>query len=120
VPERLEERVVQLSRDIGFFWLMTNIGIKYLLRDETVALYGFLSAIYYTLQEVKRLVAGEPQRYNHGSIQTLATTPQTQVALVRSLCAEMIAVMEQAAALGAYVPVDPMSVTEIWLSMANV
>jgi predicted nucleotidyltransferase len=119
VAENLEERIAQASRDIGFFWLMTNIGIKYMLRGNTVALYGFLGATYYTLQEVKRLVAGEPQRYNHGSIKTLAITSQEQVVLIRQLCNEMLEVMEQAAALGAYVPDDPMSVTEVWLSMAK-
>ena len=120
VAESLEERLTQASRDIGFFWLMTAIGIKYLLRGDTVALYGFLSSTYYALQEVKRLAAGKPQRYAHGSIKTLATTPQAQVVLIRQLCAEMLEVMSRVAALGSYVPEDPMSVIEVWLSMVNI
>jgi len=119
IAESLEDRATQASRDIGFFWLMTAIGIKYMLRGDTVALYGFLGSTYYALQEVKRLAAGEPQRYAHGSIKTLATTPQAQVALIRQLCAEMLEVMPHIAALGGYVPEDPMSVIEVWLSMAK-
>ena len=119
VPESLEERITQVSREIGTFWFMTNIAIKYMLRGDTVALYGFLGGTHYMLQEAKRLVADEPQRFRHGSIKTLATTPQTQVALIRSMCSEMLEVMSQATTLGAYVPDDPMSVTEVWLSMAN-
>ena len=119
VAESLEERVAQVSREIGTFWFMTNIAIKYMLRGDTVALYGFLGGTYYMLQEAKRLVAGEPQRYKHGSIKTLATTPQTQVVLIRNMCHEMLEVMEQAAALGAYVPDDPMSVVEVWMSMVQ-
>ena len=117
--ESLEDRITQVARDIGFFWLMTAIGIKYMLRGDTVALYGFLGATHYTLQEVKRLVAGEPQRFNHGSIKTLATTPHTQVALIRQMCNEMLEIMPLAATLGAYIPDDPMSVIEVWLSMVQ-
>jgi len=120
VAESLEERITQASNQIGFFWLMTNIGIKYMLRSDTVALYGFLGATYYALQEVKRLVAGEPQRFNHGSIKTLAITQQAQAELIRQLCNEMLEVMPYATALGAYVPDDPLSVVEVWLSMVKV
>lgn len=119
MAESLEERVTQASRDIGFFWLMTAVGIKYMLRGDTVALYGFLGATHYTLQEMKRLVAGEPQRFRHGSIKTLATTQQAQVVLIREFCHEMLALMPSLAALGAYVPDDPISVIEVWLSMAE-
>ncbi len=115
--ESLEERVAQTSREIGTYWFMTSIAIKYMLRGDTVALYGFLGGTHCMLQEAKRLVAGEPQRYNHGSIKTLATTPHTQVALIRNMCSEMLVAMEQAEALGVYVPEDPMSVVEVWLSM---
>ncbi len=120
VAESLEERITQASRDIGFFWLMTAIGIKYMLRGDTVALYGFLGSTYYALQEVKRLAAGTPQRYQHGSIKTLATTPQAQVMLIRQLCDKMLEVMPHIADLGGYVPEDPMSVIEVWLSMVNI
>jgi len=119
VAESLGERIEQASRDIGFFWLMTAISIKYMLRGDTVALYGFLSATHYTLQEMKRLVAGEPQHFRHGSIKTFATAQQAQVALIRELCHEMLAVMPRLSDLGAYVPDDPMSVIEVWLSMAK-
>ncbi len=119
IVESLEERVTQASHDIGFFWLMTAIGIKYMLRGDTVALYGFLSATHYTLQEMKRLAAGEPQRFRQGSIKTLAITQQAQVALIRELCHEMLEVMPRLVDLGAYVPEDPMSVIEVWLSMAE-
>jgi hypothetical protein len=33
------------------------------------------------------------------------------------MCYEMLEVMKQAEAMGAYVPEDPMAVTEVWLSM---
>jgi len=120
VAESLEESIAQVSREIGTFWLMTNIAIKYMLRGNTFALYGFLNTTDLALQEAKRLVAGKPQRYKYDDrAEKIATTSQGHVALVRSMCHEMLGVMEQAAALGAYVPDDPMSVVEVWLSMGK-
>ncbi|GAC1697825.1 MAG: hypothetical protein NVS9B9_20340 [Ktedonobacteraceae bacterium] len=49
----------------------------------------------------------------------LATTQQAQVALIRQLCNEMLKVMPHVAARGAYIPDDPMSVIEVWLSMVQ-
>lgn len=118
VAESLEERIQQATRDIGFFWLMTAIGIKYMLRGDSVALYGFLGATYYTLQELKRIAAGEPQRYNHGSIKQFAITRQEQVALIRQLCHDMLVLTPQLVKMGASAPENPMEIIEIWLSMA--
>ncbi len=120
VAESLEERIAQVSREIGTFWLMTNIAIKYMLRGNTFALYGFLNTTDLALQEAKRLVAGKPQRYKYDDrAEKIATTSQGHIALIRNMCHEMLEVMEQATALGAYVPDDPMSVVEVWLSMGK-
>ncbi len=120
VAESLAERIVQVSREIGTFWLMTNIAIKYLLRGNTFAFYGFLNTTDFSLQESKRLLAGKPQRYKYEErAESIATTLQGHVALVRALCSEMLEVMKQAEALGAQVPEDPMSVAEVRLSMVQ-
>jgi hypothetical protein len=118
VAESLDERIRVATRDIGFFWLMLAVGIKYMLRGETVALYGFLGSTHYTLQELTRIAAGEPQRFNHGSIETLAVTRQEQIALIRQQCNTMLSLTPELVAMGASAPEDPMSVIEVWLSMA--
>ncbi len=118
VVESLAERIAQVSREIGTFWFMTNIAIKYLLRGNTFAFYGFLNTTQFSLQEAKRLIAGKPQRFKYEEpIESIATTLQGHTALVRAMCSEMLEVMKQAEAMGAYVPENPMSVTEVWLSM---
>jgi hypothetical protein len=120
VAESLAERVAQAGREIGTFWFMTNVAIKYLLRGNTFAFYGFLNATEFSLQESKRLIAGKPQRYKYEEpTESIATAPQGHIALVRAMCSEMLEVMKQAEAMGAPVPEDPMSVTEVWLSMAQ-
>jgi hypothetical protein len=118
VVESLEERRAFASRDVGFFWLMTTVTMKYLLRRDTVAFYGFISTLYWAIQDVKRRIVGagwqrERSRY------PLARTLQEEVALVREFCAEMLALMPEVVRLGGSVPDDPMSIIEVWLSMVE-
>jgi len=69
---------------------MTALGINYMLRDDSVALYGFLSATHYTLEELNRIAAGKLQRYNHSSMKKFAVTRFEQVALsVNSIMASL-------------------------------
>lgn len=115
-PESLEERVELASRDVGFFWLMAAVGIKYLLRGDVVAWYSFMTAISQALQDVRRRIAGEEPHYHH-VVFPLVTTRAQQVAQIRKLCSEMLGEMPKLAALGGHVPDDPMAVIELWLSI---
>ena len=118
IVESLEERVALASRDVGFFWLMMTVALKYLLRRDTVAFYGFISTLYWAIQEVQKRIAGESWQYKRVDY-PLASTMQEQVALVRQLCNEMLALMPEVVQLGGSVPDDPMSVIDVWLSMAE-
>lgn len=116
--ESLEERRAFASRDVGFFWLMTTVTLKYLLRHDTVAFYGFTGALYWAIQEVKKRIAGEGWQYQRANY-PLAGTLQEQIALVRQFCNEMLALMPEVVKIGGDVSEDPMSVIEVWLSMAE-
>jgi len=116
--ESMEERRAFASRDVGFFWLMMTVTLKYMLRRDTVAFYGFISALYWAIQDVKKRLVGESWRYKRTDY-PLAGTLQEQVALVRQLCNEMLALMAEVVRLGGSVPDDPMSIIEVWLSMAE-
>ena len=116
--ESLEERIKLASRDIGLFWLMMGVACKYMLRNDEAALYGFLSGISYTLHEVRRYVTVQLPDHRSDHL-PFATTLAEQVALIRKLCHEMLTLMSLAVAMGASVPEDPMSVIEVWLSMAS-
>ncbi|HZR41226.1 MAG TPA: hypothetical protein VFB12_13980 [Ktedonobacteraceae bacterium] len=115
-PESLEERIQLASRDVGFFWLMMAIGIKYMLRGEFLSLYSFLSAANDALQNVQRLVAGRSWHVNR-PLTTLALTQQEQMTFIRQLCNAMLEVMPRLEALGGTIPEDPMAVIELWLSL---
>lgn len=116
--ESLEERRASASRDVGFFWLMMTVTLKYLLRRESVAFYGFINTLNWAIQEVKKGIAGESWHYERIDY-PLVSTMQEQVTVVRQLCDEMLASMPEVVRLGGSVPDDPMSVIEVWLSMAE-
>lgn len=116
--ESLEERRASASRDVGFFWLMTTVTLKYLLRRDTIAFYGFISALYWTIQEVKKHLAGADWHYQRANYPPAAMMAE-QVALIRQLCNEMLVLMPEVVNLGGTIPEDPMSLIEIWLSMAE-
>ena len=116
--ESLEERRVFASRDVGFFWLMTTVTLKYVLRHDTVAFYGFINALYWAIQDVQKRIVGESWHYKRIDY-PLVRTVQEQVTLVRQLCHEMLALMPEVVQLGGTVPDDPMSLIEVWLSMAE-
>ena len=116
--ESLEERRAFASRYVGFFWLMTTVTLKYLLRRDTIAFYGFISALYWAIQDVKKRIIGESWQYRRVDY-PLVGTMQEQVALVRQFCQEMLALMPEVARLGGSIPEDPMSVIEVWLSMVE-
>jgi hypothetical protein len=118
VVESLEERRALASRDVGFFWLMMTVALKYLLRRDTVAFYGFISALYWAIQDVKKRVVGEGWQYKRVSYPPAATL-RDEIALVRQFCDEMLALMSEVVSLGGSVPEDPISIIEVWLSMAE-
>ena len=97
---------------------MTTVTAKYLLRRDTVAFYNLLDTLYWTIQEVKKHIAGESCQYQRTKY-PLAKTLQEEVTLVRHFCEEMLALMPEVVKLGGHVPEDPMSIIELWLSMAE-
>ncbi len=118
VVESLEERRALASRDVGLFWLMMTVALKYLLRRDVIAFYGFISALYWAIQDVKKRVVGEGWQYKRVSYPSAATL-RDEIALVRQFCGEMLALMPEVVSLGGSVPEDPMSIIEVWLSMVE-
>ena len=114
----LEERQRSASRTVGYFWLMTTVTLKYLLRHDTVAFYGFISTLYWAIQDVKKALAGADWQYKRVDY-PLVGTVQQQIVLIRQFCEEMLTLMPQVVQMGGTVPDDPMSVIEVWLSMVE-
>jgi hypothetical protein len=75
--------------------------------------------LYGIVWDVRRLVAGEPDRWLKGSLVELATTRETQIASVHQICQEMLDVMRDVEEMGGSVPVSPMSTIEVLIHFAG-
>lgn len=117
--ESLPQRIKFATEQVAFFWLMVTVTIKYLIRKDEVYFHRFLDMLHGILWEVRRLVAGEPDRWLKGSLVHMAKTRETQIASVRQVCHEMLEVMPDAEKLGGSVPVSPMSTIEILILLAE-
>lgn len=118
-PLSLEERAEKASVAAGFFWLMTPIAIKYLLREKQVTFQDFLGGLHAALEDMKGQIAGESVPYHGGAYAQLYLMQAERVAAIRRLCDEVLELMPAIAQMGGYVPADPMSVVNTWLAMAD-
>lgn len=118
-PLSVEERAEKASIAAGFFWLMTPIAIKYMLRDKDVTFQDFLEALHAALEDMKGQIAGEPVPYHGGAYAPLYLTQTERVTAIRRLCDEVLELMPTIARMGGSVPVDPMSVVNTWLAMVD-
>ena len=89
-----------------------------MLRRDTIAFYGFISTLYWAIEDVKKALAGADWQYKRVDY-PLVGTVQQQIVLIRQFCEEMLALMPQVVQMGGTVPDDPMSVIEVWLSMVE-
>jgi hypothetical protein len=117
--ESLSQRIELATEQVAFFWMMVTVTIKYLIRRDEVYFHRFLDMLYGILWDVRRLVAGEPDRWLKGSLVKMATTRETQVAAVRQVCQEMVDVMRNVEKIGGSVPMSPMSTIEILIELAE-
>ena len=117
--EGLSQRIELATEQVAFFWMMVTVTIKYLIRRDEVYFHRFLDMLYGILWDVRRLVAGEPDRWLKGSLVKLVTTRETQIASVRQVCQEMLDVMIDVEKMGGTVPVSPMSTIDILIHFAE-
>jgi len=116
-PETVEQRREKAAQLVALFWVMVLATAKYRLRGWDVSVHEMLNALRGQLDEVRRLIAGEPPGFRrHSPSIPLATTPAAQAAAIRALCDEMAALMPVVQQLGGEVPKAPWEIVARWLA----
>jgi predicted nucleotidyltransferase len=118
-PESLEQRIQEASDTIAFFWMMTAITAKYLVRRDDVFVVHWLEELHRMAQEVEQLLTGEARHYRRGSRSLLQPTRKGQVKMLRQLCSEILGLMPKVSELGGYIPSSPMLVIETLLNLVT-
>ena len=116
-PETTEQRREKAAQIVALFWIMVLATAKYRLRGWEVNVHMMLNALRGQVDEVRRLIAGEPPRFRrYAPSIPLATTPAAQAGAIRALCDEMLALLPDVKHLGGEVPEAPGEIVARWLA----
>lgn len=118
-PLTREQRIEQASLHTGFFWMIAASNVQNLLQGNTVQFHTLLRWLENSIREVQAALQGEQSRFTKASRIQLCCTQEEQVAVLRSLCDEMEALMPGVVDLGGYVPASPRSVIEMRLLLLS-
>jgi len=118
-PASLEQRAKIASDTTAFFWMMTAITAKYIVRHDDVFVTCWLEELHKITLEVERLIAGEAWQYQRGSRSSLHATREGQVKALYQLCDRMSGLMPEVAKMGGHVLPSPMPTIDTLLNLKN-
>jgi hypothetical protein len=88
-PEPLEQSKKYIVEQWAFFWMMTAITIKYILRGDSVFVTTWLEELHHIIYELERRVQRLPFQYKRGSFSQFQPTREKQIESLRQLIARM-------------------------------
>jgi predicted nucleotidyltransferase len=95
LPQREREELEQSKKDVAeqcaFFWMMTAITIKYIIRGDLVFVQIWLEELHKLIREIERRMEGISwlQAYVRGSVSQFQPTREKQIASLRELVLKM-------------------------------
>ncbi len=118
-PEDMEENRKSVAENWAFFWMMTAIAIKYIIRGDGVFVAQWIENLHSLIREIERKINGEPWSYTRGSLSQLQTTRQKQIESLKQLCRKMQELRPKVAQFTGSEPLIPRAEIEILFSLAN-
>jgi predicted nucleotidyltransferase len=118
-PEELEQSRKYVAEQWAFFWMMTAITVKYIIRNDDVFVTRWLEVLHGLAEEIERQLRGEPAEYIRGSLSQLQPTREKQIESVRSLCRTMQALTPQIEQFSGMTLASPWKEIETLLALAN-
>jgi predicted nucleotidyltransferase len=90
-PEELEESKKTVAEIWAFFWMMTAVTTKYIIRSDLVFVQNWLERLHALIREIERRIERVPWEYIYirGSVSQLQPTRQKQIESIRQLCERM-------------------------------
>lgn len=103
----------------AFFWMMTAITIKYIIRQDDVFVTRWLEILHGLIEEIERQLHREPQQYLRGSLSKLQPTRKEQIESIRSLCSKMKSMTPQIEHFSGEILTLPSEEIETLLALAD-
>jgi len=91
VPEELLASKKVVAEQWAFFWMMTAVTIKYIVREDLVFVQNWLEHLHGMVREMERRIQRIPWQdaYVRGSVSKLQPTRDKQIESLRQLCERM-------------------------------
>ena len=89
--EDVEKNKKAVAEQYAFFWMMTAISIKYIIRQDLVFVQNWLEELHKLIREIERRMEGISwlQAYVRGSLSQLQPTRDKQIEALRELISKM-------------------------------
>jgi hypothetical protein len=90
-PEDKEQSRKFVAEQWAFFWMMTAITIKYIIRRDLVFVQNWLEQLHALIREIERRIEGVSweDAYTRGSISQFQPTREKQIESLRQLINRM-------------------------------
>ena len=84
-PEEMEQSRKYVAEQWAFFWMMTAITIKYIIRNDGIFAAKWTEHLHQLVREIERRLEKRPQAYARGSLSKLQLTRENQIEALREL-----------------------------------
>lgn len=118
-PGDLEQSKKSVAEMWAFFWMMTAVTVKYIIRRDGVFVCEWLEHLHGLIHEIERQLHGEPRKYTRGSLSQMQPTREGQIQSIRKLCKRMQSLSGAVEQFTGAVPAMPLEEIETLLSLAN-
>lgn len=119
IMESLEQSKEFIVERWAFFWMMTAVTIKYIIRGDGVFVTQWIEYLNGIIQDIERHMNRVPWSYTRGSISQLQSTPEKQMESIRQLCNKMQGLHPMAVKFTGSELSMPLKEIETLLSLAN-
>jgi predicted nucleotidyltransferase len=118
-PEGSEPSKKFVAEQWAFFWMMTAITIKYIIRRGNVFVIHWLEELHKLIHEIERQIARMPWQHIRGSLSQFQPTRSGQLESIRQLCRLMQELTPQVTQFIGFPPASPLEEIETLLSFAE-
>lgn len=118
-PEEPEESKKYVAEQWAFFWMMTAITIKYIIRGDAVFVTTWLEELHHIMYELERRIRRLPFQYKRGSFSQFQPTREKQIESLRQLIARMKELKPKVTKFAETELVVPLAEIEFLLALAD-
>ena len=120
-PEEIEKSRKFVAKQWAFFWMMTAITIKYIIRRDLVFVQNWLEQLHALIREIERRIerVSWEDTYTRGSISQFQSTREKQIESLRQLIMKMQGLKPKITEFIESEPDTPLEEIETLLALTN-